>query len=67
MFQPHNWLKSQVRGRLIAVIGFTALALTGCERRERVLEIRTPEGDVTVDRIEREDDRDRVEVDVNER
>jgi hypothetical protein len=27
-----------------------AIALSGCERKERVLDVKTPHGDVTVDR-----------------
>ena len=52
---------------LVLPVALAALAFAGCERRERVVDIQTPAGNVQVDKVERMDNgADRVEVDVNE-
>ncbi len=37
-------------GPLVLSVCFAAIALAGCERKERVIDVRTPAGDVKVDR-----------------
>jgi hypothetical protein len=43
---------------------FATFTLTGCDRKERVLDVQTPAGDVKVDR---NIDTGEVEVDINDR
>ncbi len=54
---------SRCKTAAVVITGLAALPLAGCERKERILDIDTPEGDVTVDR---NIDTGEVEVDVNE-
>lgn len=35
---------------LASTVGFMALPLAGCDRKEEVLDVETPEGDVEVER-----------------
>jgi hypothetical protein len=37
-------------GALVVSVCFAAITLAGCERKERVIDVRTPAGDVKVDR-----------------
>lgn len=37
-------------GPLVLSVCFAAITLPGCERKERVIDVRTPAGDVKVDR-----------------
>ena len=37
-------------GPLILFVCFAAITLAGCERKERVIDVRTPAGNVKVDR-----------------
>ena len=62
-----TWTRLLAVALMPAALCFAGLGSAGCERRERVIEIRTPGGDVTVDRVERGDGADRIEVETNER
>jgi hypothetical protein len=42
--------KRGLTSALLVAVSATALSLTGCERKERVLDIKTPGADVKVDR-----------------
>ncbi|MEX0613147.1 MAG: hypothetical protein WD738_05550 [Pirellulales bacterium] len=64
MFATCNWAKSIASGSLLVIASCVAMfTFTGCERKERVLDLQTPAGDVEVDR---NIDTGEVEVDVND-
>jgi hypothetical protein len=59
-----KWPKCLFRLSLALIVaGLATFALTGCERKERVLDVQTPGADVKVDRNL---DTGEIEVDVQE-
>ena len=65
MVKVRNWLVRRRRASLVFLATcLVAMMLAGCERKERVVDIETPVGDVKVDR---NIDTGEVEVKVNER
>jgi hypothetical protein len=42
--------KTSITNALLIAVSVAALAVTGCERKERVIDIKTPGADVKVDR-----------------
>jgi hypothetical protein len=68
MCRANHSMKSVTSNAIVlAVLLALSFSLLGCERRERVLEVQTPGGGVTVDRVERGDDVDRIEVQTDDR
>jgi hypothetical protein len=45
----------------VCLLSFVTLALTGCEERERILEVETPGGSLQIDRVEEASD---IEIDL---
>jgi hypothetical protein len=65
MFINRQWVQSAAGVSLVVIAScFATFTLTGCERKERVLDVQTPAGDVKVDR---NIDTGEVEVDINDR
>jgi hypothetical protein len=63
MFNIHRCRSLLAAGTLVCICcGMSALG--GCERKERVLDVTTPEGDVSVDR---NIDTGEIEVDVTDK
>ena len=64
---------SGLRARLMTSVAittcfFSVFALTGCQRKERVVDVKTPIGDVKVDKtVEPDGDTSGVEVNTNTR
>jgi hypothetical protein len=65
MFKARYWPLPRLSASLVvSATCLAAITLSGCERKERVVDIETPVGDVEVDR---NIDTGEVEVKVNER
>ncbi|WP_092054131.1 hypothetical protein [Planctomicrobium piriforme] len=50
MESPAQMMAARISGTMLMLVFALSLALMGCERREKVLEIKTPGGSIEVDK-----------------